>query len=278
MTVIVNFWQHQRLLCISALLTATQSVHRFILTIKDKTKADHTTLLLAVQLLFIAYVLSPTNMATNRTTLLLAVEVLCAAEFLSQGLAISLAKMIGTLTPRTPHHTLSTTIGVVFPFMVNLHFIRCFLEQLQPEAQPINFTDIQRTHIVIAILCILLPASGVLLGTWRYLRASRSTRFEDRRRGLQELWNTFSALFDAFIGLLLALRSHQLFWQILVTVSQSRNILEARLDRSGIPEAMNEISRGRVLLGWLLELQTAQMGRFENMFPGWFLDALDMLQ
>lgn len=276
MTVIANFRQHQRLLCISALLTATQSVRRFILTIKDKMKADHTTLLLAVQLLFIAYVLSPTNMATNRTTLLLAVEVLCAAEFLSQGLTISLEKMIATLAPSTPRRKLSTTIGVILPFMVNLHFIRCFLEQSQPEAQTIDFTDIQRTHIAIAILCMLLLASGLLLGTWRYLRASRSPSLEDRRRRLDELWQTFSALFDAFIGLLLALRSHQLFWQILVTVSQSRNIPEASLDQSGLPEHMNEISNGRVLLAWLLELQIGHAGRLWNMFPGWFLDALDM--
>ncbi|KAG6356484.1 hypothetical protein INS49_015872 [Diaporthe citri] len=223
-------------------------------------------------------------MAANRTTLLWAVEVLCVAEFLSQGLVLYLERMIGILVRGNlawsiQGSILSTIVGVILPFMVNLHFIRCFLEELQPEAETIDFTVIQRRHIAIAILCILLLALGLLLGTGRYLRTSRPPGLEDRRRRLEELWNTVSALFDAAIGLLLALRSHQIFWEILVVVSQSRNILEASLDQSGISERMNQISKGRVLLGWLLELQTAHTTRIlENVFVNWVLDALDNLE
>lgn len=275
MTVVINF-RHQRLLGIPTSRTATQSVAQFILTLAHKMEAYHTTLLRAVQLLFIAYVLSPTHVATDRTILLWAVEVLCVAEFLSRGLVLSLERMIGILAPSTPGRILSTTIGVILPFIVNLQFFRRFLEQLQPGVPTIDIFVVQRRNVALTILCTLLLASGFLLATWRYLRSSRFRDVEDRRRRLEELWNTISALFDAFIGLLLALRSHQLFWEILVTVSQSRNIPEDSLSQSRILERMNQISKDREVLGWLLELQIAQGGRLENMFPGWFLEALDI--
>lgn len=275
MIVIINF-RHQRLLYIPTLRTATQSVAQFILTLTSKMKAYHTTLLRAVQLIFIAYLLSPTHMAADRTTLLWAIEVLCVSEFLSRGLVLSLERMIGILAPSTTGRILSTTVGVILPFMVNLQFMRRFLEQLQPGAPTIDIPVVQRRNVALTILCTLLLVSGFLLGTWRYLRSSRFRDVEDRRRRLEELWQTYSALFDAFIGLLLALRSHQLFWEVLVTVSQSRNIPEGSLGQSRILERMNQISRDREVLGWLLELQIAQGGRLENMFPGWFLEALDI--
>lgn len=239
-------------------------------------KADHTTLLLAVQLLFTAYVVSPTNMAANRTTLLWAMEILCLAEFLSHGLVLFLKRVIGILAPSTPERMLSTTIGVILPLPVNLHFIRCFLEQSGPGAPTFDITVIHREHIAFTILCVLLLVSCFLLGTWRYLRASRSAGLENHRRRLEEFRRMLSALLDASIGLLLALRSHQLLWDILVAVYQSRNIPEASLDQTGILERMNQISKDRVLLGWLLELQTVHIGGFENMFPRWVRDALNI--
>ncbi|KAI7774078.1 hypothetical protein LA080_009315 [Diaporthe eres] len=239
-------------------------------------KVDHTTLLLAVQLLFIAYVLAPTGMAANRATLLWAVEALCLAEFLSRGVVLFLEKMIVILAPSTPGRRFSTTIGVMLPLPVNLHFIRCFLEQSQPEAPTFDITFIHRGHIAFMVLSILLLASAFLSGTWRYLRASRSPDLEGHRRRIQEFRRMLSALLDAFIGIILALRSHQLLWDVLVAVAQSRNIPEARLDRAGILDRMNQISKDRVLLGWLLEIQNAHMGQLENRLRRWFFDALDI--
>lgn len=218
-------------------------------------KAAHTALLLAMRLLFIAYMLCPALMNANRTTLLLAQELLCAAELFSQSLVLVLEGINDLLRPSTHGLMLSTIVRAVLPLIVNLHFMHCFLRQLLPDT-PVIGNESLVFGFLIATWTIVLLILGLELGVQYFLLTTRAPDLEDDgRRRLENLAIISSTLFDIFACLGISLGSHLLSMWILVAVPLSGINREA-----SIQESMDRITKCRMSLGLLLELQRTNMG------------------
>lgn len=218
-------------------------------------KAYHTALLLAIRLLFIAYLLCPALMNVNQTTLLLAEELLCAAELFSQSLVLFLEGINDILGPSTHGLMLTTIVRVIFPLIVNLHFIHRFLKQLLPDTPAIG-NEILVFGLLIATWTIGLLILGLELGVRYLLLTTRAPDLEDDgRRRLENLAFISSTLFDIFACLSISLGSHLLYVWILVAVPLSGINREA-----SIQEGMDRITKCRMILGFVLELQRTDMG------------------
>lgn len=96
--------------------------------------ANHVAPVLAIQLLFLAYLLSPTNKLANRTTIHLATECLFFAGMLAQSLTLLAQFIVGPPVTSTCR-ILRATIGIVCPLNLNLAFVLGFLEKLLEEAR-----------------------------------------------------------------------------------------------------------------------------------------------
>lgn len=218
-------------------------------------KADHTALLFATRLLFIAYILCPALMNANRTTLLLAEELLCGAELFSQSLVLVLERINDILGPSTHVLMPSTIVRVVLPLIVNLHFMHCFLKQLLPDTPAIGNGSLT-IGLWIATWIFGLLTLGFMLGVQSFLFTMRAADLEDDgRRTIEKLVFMSSTIFDIFACLGISLGSHLLSIWILVAVPLSRITLEA-----SIQESIDRITVVRMLLGLLLELQHTHMG------------------
>lgn len=215
----------------------------------------------AIQLLFFAYIVSPSHIAADRITLVLAFDLLCVAELLSCGLALVLRSIIAISAPRNPRPLMIATVDIVIPLIVNLYSISRFLEQLHPGAPAIDFNIIRKRHVVLVLLSLWLLLSRFLLGTWHHLLSTRPTDREDSRRRLRNFWLMVAAVSDVCMCLLLALTSHLVFWKILDTAGPPGNTSEATtLTR------MDEISKIRAMSGWLLVARDFYVVALEDVF------------
>lgn len=224
-----------------------------LLATTTKMKAGHTALL-AIRLLFIAYILCPALMNANRTTLLLAQELLCAAELFSQSLILVLERINDILGPSTHSIMLNAIARVVLPLIINLHFMHCFLRQLLPDTPAIGNGKIA-FGMMIALWIIGLLNLGLMLGVQFFLTTRAQNLEDDGRRRLEKLVFISLTLSDIFGCLGMSSGSQLLSKWILVAVPLSGFTLEA-----SIQESMDRITVFRMLLGLMLELQQIHMG------------------
>lgn len=245
----------------------------YLLAIADKMKA-HTAFLLAVQMIFMAYVLSSATTMANGATFRLAVELLRAAELFSRGLVPVLRRIVGILAPRTARSILSSTVRVLSPLIINLLFISFFLEQLQPEAPAIDSGVIDRSLNAIESVGHLLLVSGLPLILRCCLLVIRNPGPEEDHRIIGQL-QYICVLLDVFLSLTIVSISHLLFWKILDGVHASANISETNLENSGILNYIDGISKVRLLLCWVLQVQKSSMRELEGIVPHWIIDGLN---
>ena len=263
MVVIVNARQHQSTLAPrrdkhTPCYTFCRST--IVSHLADNMKANLPTLLLATQLLFIAYVISLARGLANRTTLILAMELLFFAETLGRGLDSTVWRIICALAPRA-RRTLSTTVADVVALIATLHFIRLFLEQLLRESPAPGDTAVKASiPAATAISCPLLEALWGLLGIAISVLASlvclRWISAADFQRAYvrhEKSWVTLAALIDVSFCLLAVLHSHTVLHGILAAVLPSANIGQGALDDPDVLEHLEWLFKQQLGLGWALE-------------------------
>lgn len=125
--------------------------------------ANHVAPVLAIQLLFLAYLICPANELANRATLRLAIESLFFAGAMAESLTHLAQTLVGP--PVTSwHRILRATVGIVYPLNFNLIFILRFLEILLEEARDAGDTSLRAIRSVnITSLSVLSVLFGLML-------------------------------------------------------------------------------------------------------------------
>lgn len=151
---------------------------------------------LAIQLLFLAYLLFPANELADRTTLLLAVEWLFFAGTLAQSLTHLVQALVGPPVTNT-RRMLRATVGIVYPLNVNLNFILRFLEKLLEEGRDADDATLR------AIRCANTTSLSVLYMLFGFVFANSIAGLADdqRRRMMISVWELLDVMIFFLIGL-----------------------------------------------------------------------------
>lgn len=217
--------------------------------------ADLQTLTSAIQLLFLAYVVSLARGLASRTTLILAAKLLFFAEVLAEGHVAALSRVPRIYGPNRGQ-TLRKVVVDSFVLIVNLYYIHLFLEQLLQEPSALEDSDVKdKINAATAFSYPLTAAMWIveIIAVFFFwlLFSLPWTRLADVE-GLYLRFDELSALTDVVFYQLLAMNACISLRGILVAVLPSTDIPEGTMDESDILAHLDWLLGQQLNLGWAL--------------------------